>query len=65
MLSEPNDIVALPKPKNPNSRWMTLDEHGNLISEARTPDEAIKLAKLKTENFTVLFIPKEGTTYIF
>lgn len=65
MLTEINNTLTLPKPKNPDSRWMTVDENGNLISEAKTPDEAIKLAKINTNNFTVLFIPKEGTTYIF
>jgi hypothetical protein len=65
MLDNNNDTIIMPKPKNPDSRWMTVDENDNLISEGKTPDEAIKLAKEKTENYTLLFVPKEGSTYIF
>lgn len=60
-----NDTIIMPKPSNPDSRWMTVDEDGNLISEGKTPEEVIKFAKEKTDNFTVLFIPKKGSTYIF
>jgi hypothetical protein len=65
MFNDNNDTIIMPKPKNPDSRWMTIDENDNLLSEGKTPDEAIKLAKEKTDNFTVLFVPKEGSTYIF
>lgn len=65
MLNEINDTLILPNPTNPDSRWMTVDIDGNLISEAKTPGEAIEIAKHKTDNFTILFIPKEGITYIF
>lgn len=60
-----DDIELKIEVKNPDSQWVTVDEKGNLISEGKTPDEAIKLAKEKTEYFTVLFVPKEGNAYIF
>ena len=60
-----DDITIAIKPKNPDTQWVTLDESNNIISEGKTPDEAIELAKKKTDNFTVLFVPKKGSTYIF
>lgn len=65
MFDTDNDTTITAKPTNPASMWITVDERGNLISEGVTPDEAIKIAKQKTDNFTVLFVPKEGNTYIF
>lgn len=65
MTNAENDTTTMPKPKNPDSRWMTVDENDNIISEGKTPEEAINLAKEKTDKFTVLFVPKEGSTYIF
>ncbi len=65
MFDTNNDTIIIPKPTNPDSRWMTLDENDNLLSEGKTPEEAIKIAKDKTDNFIVLFVPKEGSTYIF
>ncbi|MDQ3682654.1 MAG: hypothetical protein M3352_06230, partial [Bacteroidota bacterium] len=63
MFDTNNDTIIIPKPTNPDSRWMTLDENDNLLSEGKTPEEAIKIAKDKTDNFIVLFVPKEGSTY--
>ena len=60
-----NDTIIMAKPTKPDSRWITVDENDNLISEGETPEEAIDLAKKKSDNFTVLFVPKEGNTYIF
>ncbi len=65
MFDTDNDTIVIPKPKNPDSRWITVDENDNLISEGKTPEEAIEIAKKKTDNYTVLFVPKEGSTYIF
>jgi hypothetical protein len=62
---EENDIITIPKPKSPDSRWITIDNEGNLISEGKTPEEAINKAKKITEDFNVLFVPMEGSTYIF
>ncbi len=65
MFDKEHDTLTMPKPKNPTSRWITVDENDNLISEGETPAEAIDIAKKKTKNFTVLFVPKPGSTYIF
>jgi predicted RNase H-like HicB family nuclease len=59
------DITISITPKNPNSNWVTVDEHGKVISEGKTPAEAIENAKKITEDFSVIFVPKEGNTYIF
>jgi hypothetical protein len=59
------EAINIPKAKNPESNWMALDDNYNLISEGITPYEAIRLAKEKTDNFIILFIFKEGETYIF
>jgi uncharacterized protein DUF5678 len=52
-------------PKNPESRWVTLDEDNNIISEGKTPGHAIEEAKETGKPFTVMFVPLEGNTYIF
>lgn len=52
-------------PKDPNSRWVTLDKNDNIISEGKTPEEAIERAKKSGESYTLMFIPLEGNTYIF
>jgi hypothetical protein len=52
-------------PKNPESRWVALDENDNIISEGKTPEEVIKEAKKKSADYFLMFIPEEGNTYIF
>jgi hypothetical protein len=59
------DLTTMVSPKNPESQWITVDESGKLISEGKTPDEAISIAEKITSNFTVVFVPKQGNTYIF
>jgi predicted RNase H-like HicB family nuclease len=65
MFETVNDITITITPKNPDSRWVTLDEDNNIISEGKTPGEAIEMAKETGKAFTVMFIPLEGNTYIF
>ncbi len=65
MYNTEDDITITVKPKNPDSNWVTVDERGNMISEGTTPAEAIEKAKKITDNFSVIFVPKEGNTYIF
>ena len=65
MYTTDDDITITVKPKNPESNWVTVDESGNMISEGITPAEAIEAAKKITDNFSVIFIPKEGKSYIF
>jgi predicted RNase H-like HicB family nuclease len=65
MFETDNDITITITPKNPESRWVTLDEENRIISEGKTPDEAIEAAKKTNQSYTVMFVPKEGNTYIF
>ncbi len=65
MFDTDNDITITITPKNPESRWVTLDEDNNIISEGKTPEEAIDLANEKGKTFTLMFVPLEGNTYIF
>lgn len=59
------DIILTIKPQDPDSNWITIDEHGTIISEGKTPTEAIEIARSVTDNFTVIFVPKKGISYIF
>ena len=65
MFETDNDITITITPKNPETRWVTLDDDNNIISEGKTPDEAIEAAKKTGKSFTVMFVPVEGNTYIF
>ncbi len=65
MFETDNDIPISIQPKNPDSKWVTLDSDNNIISEGKTPQEAIDAAKRLTDNFTVMFVAVEGNTYIF
>lgn len=65
MFETDNDITITITPKSPDSRWVTLDEHNNILSEGKTPGEAIELANKTGQTFTVMFVPLEGNTYIF
>jgi len=65
MFEVENDITITITPKDPESRWVTLDEDNNIISEAKMPGDAIEAAKETGKAFTVMFIPLEGNTYIF
>ncbi len=65
MNHECDDITTTITPKRPDTRWVTLDDDNNIISEGKTPQEAVDAAKKITDNFTVMFVPVEGNTYIF
>ena len=52
--------------KNKDSRWIALDIVSNsVISEGITPEEATIRAESISNNFMLMFVPKEGETYIF
>lgn len=51
--------------KSPDSRWVALDNNNAIISEGKTPNEAIQEAKKVTDDFALMFVPVEGNTYIF
>jgi hypothetical protein len=52
-------------PKNPNTNWVALDKLYNILAEGETPEEVIGKAQQITNEFTLMFTPKEGSTYIF
>ena len=52
-------------PKSPHTRWVALDKNDKIISEGKTPSEAIEEAKKVTEDYTLVFVPIEGKTYFF
>lgn len=60
-----NTVSITIRPKNHNSRWVTLDENNKIISEGETPEYAITKAKESGKSYTLMFIPLEGNTYIF
>jgi hypothetical protein len=65
MNQECDDMTITITPKNPDTRWVTLDDNNNIITEGKTPKEAVDLAKKITDNYTVMFVPVKGNTYIF
>lgn len=62
---ECDDITMTISPKSPDTRWVALDEKNNIISEGKTPGEAIEKAKNTGKEFTLMFVPLKGNTYIF
>ena len=65
MFETDNDTTLTISAKNPDTNWVTIDQDGNIISEGKTPKEAIEKAEKISENFSLMFVPKEGNTYIF
>ncbi len=64
MFETDNDIITI-TPKNSDSRWVTLDQNNNILSEGKTPEEAINAAKEKSDNYTLLYVPIEGNACFF
>jgi hypothetical protein len=52
------------RPKNPTMRWVAIDNDYKIISEGRTPQSAANKASKKGLNFSLLFVPKEGRSYV-
>jgi hypothetical protein len=52
------------RPKNPNMRWVAIDNNYKIISEGRTPQSAANKATKKGLNFYLLFVPKPGRSYV-
>ena len=65
MFETDNDITITITPKNPDSRWVTLDDDNKIISEGKTPGETIELAKKTGKTYKLMFVPEQGNTYIF
>lgn len=52
-------------PKSPDTRWVALGSNDSIISEGKTPTEAIEEAKKVTKDYTLLFVPKEGSSCFY
>jgi len=51
------------RPKNPNMRWVAVDNNFKIVSEGRTLQSAANKASKVAEKFSLMFVPKEGVTY--
>ena len=54
------------KTKKPDSRWVALDISSidKIIAEGKEPGDVIIEAKKTGKEFTLMFVPKLGDTYI-
>lgn len=61
------DLTLHVTPVNGDSRWVTLDKSNKIVSEGKTPKEALNSAKLirHGEELFLMFIPIKNSTYIF
>ena len=60
-----DEIPLVVSPKSSETRWVALGQNDEIISEGKTPNEAIEEAKKVTEDYTLMFVPIEGKTYFF
>ncbi len=60
-----NNIMVAITPKNPKTKWVALDANEVIISEGDSPMNVAQEAKKKTTDFSIMFIPAPGHTYIF
>jgi hypothetical protein len=52
--------------KNNDSRWVALDiVDSSVIAEGKTPEETTQEAEKTGKKFMLMFVPKQGETYIF
>jgi hypothetical protein len=65
MNHECDDMTITITPKSPDTRWVTLDDDNKILTEGKTAGEAIERAKETGKNFTLMFVPLKGNTYIF
>lgn len=59
------DMTLVVSPKSPETRWVALNSDNSIISEGKTPGEAIEKAKEVSENYSLMFVPLEDNTYFF
>lgn len=65
MFNTENDITFTITPKNPESKWVALDQDNNIIAEGKEPGDVIEEAKKTGVEFTLMFVPQKGNTYLF
>lgn len=64
MLELTDDTITI-APKDPKSKWVALDNSNSIIAEGENPNEVIAEAQKTGKEFTIMFVPKKGNTYIF
>lgn len=64
-MKDTKDISIEVSPKNPDSKWVALDNYNKIISEGVNPENVVAEAQKKSDDFFMMFIPKEGNSYIF
>lgn len=55
-----NDDAITIMPKNPESRWLAIDDNNKIISEAMTPKQVISEAYRINKKFTLMFVPRKA-----
>ncbi len=64
MFKTDDDTITI-TPKNPDSKWVAIDSDNKIIAEGIEAGEVIEKAKESKVEFTLLFIPQKGNTYLF
>lgn len=52
-------------PTKPDTKWVALNNADEIIAEGKTPEETMEKAKKISNDFSLVFTPLEGNTYIF
>jgi hypothetical protein len=60
-----NEIMVAITPKNSKTKWVALDDKDRIISEGDSPVMVANDAIKQTDDFSIMFIPAPGHTYIF
>ena len=63
-MEQENKKIVTINTKNSDSRWVAI-VNKQVISEGKTPEEALHNAKDISSNPFLMFIPKKGTCYVF
>lgn len=59
-----DDTITI-SPNDSKTKWVALDLNNKIIAEGEDPNVVIDSAKKVTDNFTIMFVPIKGNTYIF
>lgn len=64
-MTNQQDMTMAVSTKSPDSRWVALDTRDKVISEGINPTDVISEAEKVSSNFSLMFVPAKGNTYIF
>lgn len=64
-MKDKKDTSIKVSPKNPDSKWVTIDSDNKIISEGKTANKTVEEAKKVSDEFFLMFVPQEGQSYIF